>query len=262
MIYMIYAPSERPEITDLVEQLSTDFHVFMAPVGYQAASDEWKDIVRQDMQQCKVAVTILSQTSTADETVAWRFALAEELKLHILPMLLDQKDWGRLDSGSIASRYLLYNWIPDKAYLIQQINRLAEHGTIQKKPREVLCFFSYSRSDNEFAAKLAGDLRGAGAKTWRDAENIPAGANWDREIEKAIRDCSHVIFVATPSSVASENVQDEIGMAINKDKTVIPVLVEACELPLRVHRAQWVDFRENYDAALEKLCVQLGLKRE
>lgn len=70
MIYMIYAPSERPEITDLVDQLSTDYEVFMAPVGYQAGSDEWKDIVRRDMQHCKVVVTILSPTSTSDETVA------------------------------------------------------------------------------------------------------------------------------------------------------------------------------------------------
>jgi hypothetical protein len=270
MIYMIYAPSERPEILPLVEQLSVEYEVCLAPVGYEANSQGWKNLVEQDMQKCKVAVVVLSELSIADASVVWRFKRAKEFHLLILPMFLGDF---RPFRESISTEHLGddSNWffelmnfqgLRNTQYVIAQVNALTQRGVINKKPHEVFCFFSYSRADVKFAERLALDLRAAGAKTWRDAENIPAGANWDREIEKAIRDSTHVIYIATPASVASENVQDEIGMAVNKSKTVIPVIAETCELPLRVHRAQWVDFREDYEVALAKLCVQLGLKTE
>jgi hypothetical protein len=138
------------------------------------------------------------------------------------------------------------------------INHLSK--SVPRKPKSVLCFLSYSRNNSDFAAKLASDLRAANVETWRDAENIPAGANWDREIEKALNSCSHVLLLATPHSVASENVMDEIGLALNKGKSVIPLMVETCDLPLRVHRAQWVDFRTDYSAGFEKLLEQMGAK--
>ncbi len=143
-------------------------------------------------------------------------------------------------------------------------NRVKSRENIESKIGKSSCslFISYSREDAQFATRLATDMRATGADTWRDAENIPAGTNWDREIEKAIHACTHVIFVATPSSVESENVQDELSMAVNKKKTVIPVMLETCELPLRVHRAQWVDFRGEYEPALQKLVEQLSLTKD
>ena len=130
-----------------------------------------------------------------------------------------------------------------------------------KKQKRVSVFLSYSRKNTDFTIKLAADLRKANLKTWRDAENIPAGANWDREIEKAIKDCTHVILISTPSSVEFENVLDEISLAINKGKPVIPVMLETCDLPMRVHRAQWVDFRSGYEGGLAKLLTQLGVEK-
>jgi hypothetical protein len=61
---------------------------------------------------------------------------------------------------------------------------------LPKAKKQVSCFISYSRRDNEYAEHLAQNLRLHGAKTWRDSENIPANVNWDREIEKAIRNCT------------------------------------------------------------------------
>jgi hypothetical protein len=79
------------------------------------------------------------------------------------------------------------------------------------------------------------------------------GASWDSEIQKALNTCTHVLFIATPTSIASQNVLDEIGFALNKGKVVIPILLVTCELPLRVHRAQWIDFRENYASGIAAL---------
>jgi hypothetical protein len=108
-------------------------------------------------------------------------------------------------------------------------------------------FISYSRINKEFALKLARELRAAGFPIWLDQLDIPTGARWDDEIEKALRECGIFMVILTPASIASDNAKDEIGYAIDHGKRILPVLLEHCEIPLRLRRFQYVDFtRMNY----------------
>lgn len=109
-------------------------------------------------------------------------------------------------------------------------------------------FISYSRINKEFAVKLAKELKSAGFPVWLDQLDIPAGARWDDEIEKALRECGIFMTILTPASIASENAKDEIGYAIDHGKRIFPVLLQECEIPLRLRRFQYVDFTSmNYD---------------
>lgn len=109
-------------------------------------------------------------------------------------------------------------------------------------------FISYSRINKEFAVKLAKELRAAGFPIWLDQLDIPAGSRWDDEIEKALWECGIFLTILTPASIASENAKDEIGYAIDHGKRILPVLLEDCEIPLRLRRFQYVDFTSmNYD---------------
>ena len=103
-------------------------------------------------------------------------------------------------------------------------------------------FISYSREDQQFALKLACELKSANFAVWMDQYDIPTGARWDDEIEKALRECEIFMFIMTPASVASENAKDEMGYAIDHGKHILPVLLEECEIPLRLSRLQYVDF--------------------
>lgn len=87
-------------------------------------------------------------------------------------------------------------------------------------------FISDSGADAEFALKLAGDLRAAGQDIRLDQLDIPPGARWDREVEQALKTCRRLLLILSPASMQSENVQDEIGYAMQKDKLIIPVLHE------------------------------------
>jgi hypothetical protein len=108
-------------------------------------------------------------------------------------------------------------------------------------------FISYSRINKEFALKLARELKAAGFPIWLDQLDIPTGARWDDEIEKALRECGIFMVILTPASIASDNTKDEIGYAIDHGKRILPVLLEDCEIPLRLRRFQYVDFtRMNY----------------
>jgi hypothetical protein len=114
-------------------------------------------------------------------------------------------------------------------------------------------FISYSRKDKEFALELARALKSAGHFVWLDQLDIPTGARWDDEVEKALRECDIFLIVMTAASISSENVKDEIGYAIDHRKRIIPVLLEECDVPLRLRRFQYVDFT--------KLKFDEGVKR-
>jgi hypothetical protein len=123
---------------------------------------------------------------------------------------------------------------------------------------EIGYFLSYSRADEKFALRLARDLRGRGVAMWVDQLDIRPSEHWDRAIERAVRDCRGLVVILSPRSVASDNVADEISYAIDSGKSVLPVMIERCTLPLRLTRMQVVDATSDYDRALEQCLDELA----
>jgi hypothetical protein len=121
-------------------------------------------------------------------------------------------------------------------------------------------FFSYSRADQDFALKLANDLRKNGVDLWFDQLDIPTGALWDLEIEKALKECETLIVIVSTSSVKSKNVLDEISFAIEEDKKIIPIKITSCEIPFRIRRLQYIDFNTKDKLGLDKILSILNPK--
>ncbi len=120
-------------------------------------------------------------------------------------------------------------------------------------------FISYSRTNKDFAVKLTRGLRSAGYPVWFDQFDIPTGSRWDDEVEKALRECSIFMIILTPASISSENVKDEIGYAIDHGKRILPVLLESCDVPLRLRRFQYVDFTsKSFEEGFESAKGLLG----
>ena len=113
-------------------------------------------------------------------------------------------------------------------------------------------FLSYSRADQQVALRFADDLIAAGVRVWVDQYDIAPSQHWDRTVEAALRACDGVVLMLSPHSVASPNVADEVSVAIDAKKHLIPVLIEACVLPLRLTRMQFIDATRDYDAALRR----------
>jgi len=85
-----------------------------------------------------------------------------------------------------------------------------------------------------------------------DGIDIRPSEHWDRAIERAVKGCRGLVVILSPRSVASDNVADEISYAIDSGKSVLPVKIEACNLPLRLTRKQVVDATGSYDRALQQ----------
>ena len=119
-------------------------------------------------------------------------------------------------------------------------------------------FVSYSRQDGDFALKIGQDLRAANVDIWLDQLDISPGSRWDREVDNALRTCGRLLLILSPDSASSENVMDEVAVAMHENKPVVPVLYRPCSIPLRLMRLQHIDFTQSYEEGLNKLLDYLG----
>ena len=124
---------------------------------------------------------------------------------------------------------------------------------------EVKYFLSYARKDEEFVLKLANELRAVDVNLWLDKLDILGGQHWDRAVEKALKICQGMIVVLSPESVASDNVMDEVLEARKKEKSVVPILLRSCDIPLCLRRIQYVDFTADYAAGFSQLLRALHI---
>ncbi len=90
-------------------------------------------------------------------------------------------------------------------------------------------FISYSRKDSEIVNQFVKKLTDTGYKVWIDREGIYSGDQFKAVIAKAIKSSSLVVFISSANSNASEWTVKEIGYALKKGKTIIPVKLDDTE---------------------------------
>jgi len=112
-----------------------------------------------------------------------------------------------------------------------------------------LIFISYVREDKQRIINLGKSLREYGFDTWIDIENIFPGERWADAIESALKRADFVIVCLSSYSVSKRGfAQREIKRALNTEEEMldgdiflIPVKLDACELPSRLQQFQWID---------------------
>lgn len=114
-------------------------------------------------------------------------------------------------------------------------------------------FLSYSKKDREIALMLAQKLTKEGINIWYDQFEIEIGANWDVEIEKALNDAEAIICLLSPTSVESENVQNQYSYYIEKygSDNVIIVTIGNPTLPMRLQRKVHVNLEDGLIETVE-----------
>lgn len=109
--------------------------------------------------------------------------------------------------------------------------------------KEYFVFISYSSLDNEWAiwlrhelehyhlpASFNGrtDVRDNLRKVFRDRDELSAGPEWDKQIQKALEDTNNLIVICSPHSAKSDAVNKEIKtfIALGKEDHIFPFIVE------------------------------------
>ena len=103
------------------------------------------------------------------------------------------------------------------------------------QPLSADVFISYSRKDIAFARLIRTSLQASGVDTWIDWDRIPVGERWWDEIRQAIERSNVFMFIISGSSVGSTVCRDEINLALQNHKRIIPILVDNLT-PEAVHK--------------------------
>jgi WD40 repeat protein len=117
-------------------------------------------------------------------------------------------------------------------------------------------FVSYSRRDQPFVIGLKEGLEQRGRNVWIDADDIPAGTAWRRELGTGIEAADAFVFVISPDSVASPECAEELERALALGKRLVPVLYRpAAGVPEPLASVQYIDAEQ--DGGLERTIEQL-----
>lgn len=104
-------------------------------------------------------------------------------------------------------------------------------GASSGSPTGTKVFVSYSRRDARRVDRLVADLERRGITAWVDRSGLIGGADWTTEIVNAIRGADAFIVALSRSSVASDDVANELHLAGERRLPVFPVLLEQVEIP-------------------------------
>src|SRR5947209_3931074 len=108
-------------------------------------------------------------------------------------------------------------------------------------------FISYAREDQDFVRRLHRALSRRGKEGWVDWEGIPPTAAWMAEIRSAIGGADAFVFVLSPDSAESKVCGDELGIALEQNKRIVPLLrrpPDGQEVPGALAELNWIFFRD------------------
>ena len=129
-----------------------------------------------------------------------------------------------------------------------------------------LVFISYAREDRSWAERLYMDLRKQEINAWLDIRNIAAGADWEFEIKKTIRNSRYFILLLSNHSINKRGfVQKEMKQAIDVLQEfpkgaifLIPVRLDKTEpVDDELRALNWVDLNPGYSDGLARIVSSL-----
>lgn len=103
-------------------------------------------------------------------------------------------------------------------------------------------FLSYARTDRERVGKLAAALENAGHQVWWDRRLI-GGAEFERQIEKALNEAEVVVVVWSAASVKSHWVRDEASAGRDRNR-LVPVSLDGAQPPLGFRQLHTIDIAD------------------
>ena len=92
-----------------------------------------------------------------------------------------------------------------------------------------MIFISYPRELAAQSELLVIELNRRGWSVWRDVENMSRG-QWNPQIEYAIQKSTDFVVMISRSAVTSTVMQQEVLLAIQLQKPIVPVIVEEVDL--------------------------------
>jgi class 3 adenylate cyclase len=122
-------------------------------------------------------------------------------------------------------------------------------GSTAKAP---YVFLSYASAERERALKVADALETNGVGVWLDRKSIAGGSSWSAEIVRGIEGSAAVLVLCSATSMASPNVQQEIQLAWESRRPIVPLRLSDDRPPAAIQYAlagrQWIEILDRLEA--------------
>ncbi|MBT9311992.1 TIR domain-containing protein [Leptothoe kymatousa] len=131
-----------------------------------------------------------------------------------------------------------------QATFIAESVKMADGGMTQ-------VFLSYAEEDFATREIVRYRLLQAGVTVWTNTVDIRMGEDFESAIQRGIEEADNVVYLISQASLASDYCQMEIDQALDLNKRIIPMLVEAIDvsrLPDTIRKIQFINLADNRDA--------------
>lgn len=91
-------------------------------------------------------------------------------------------------------------------------------------------FISHSSREHDEAMNIVGQLESHGIRCWIAPRDLTVGSSYIKEIPRAISSCPHFLLVQSENSQNSQWVDKELILALNHQKHVLPLMVQAHDI--------------------------------
>ena len=121
-------------------------------------------------------------------------------------------------------------------------------------------FISYKSEQKEIALRIKRIIEENGISCWMAPESI-LGSNYASEIYNAVGGCKAFVLVLSSISQNSSHIKKEIDIAINKDKLILPFMIEdfsfAPDIAYYLTNVQLLSAFISWDSTIEKLIREI-----
>ncbi len=131
----------------------------------------------------------------------------------------------------------------------------------RKKPQ---IFLSYASSDRDVAQRIAEEIRRVGMGVWFSEWELRPGDSIVERIEEGLSASDVLLILLSPQSVGSRWVQHELSAALSQELksraiTIIPVLIEDCQIPAALAGRVHLDLRSDLEQGVQTLIRELDV---
>jgi hypothetical protein len=92
-------------------------------------------------------------------------------------------------------------------------------------------FVSYSHQDIARVDPIIAEIEKLGHPVWLDRRELSSGPGWAGQIVRGLRAARTVVLMASRHAYASDQVVREMYLAMSEKKPIVPLELEAAEIP-------------------------------
>lgn len=123
-------------------------------------------------------------------------------------------------------------------------------------------FISYSHEDAEFAGKVSKALAELDVEPILDRLELKVGDDIKAAVDEMIGRSDYFLFIISGNSANSDWAKKEMEQAIEREKRILPVVLDAEAIPEPLSGIYYADFTGEFEAGVDQLKRTLLRKRD